>query len=58
MNDLRNGDSTAVPTAGATNLVVQNGNAMGKAVSLSAAAAKAALELCAAVPIALSVANR
>ena len=58
VTDLRNVDSTAVPTAGATNLVVQNGNATGKPATLSAAAAKAALELCVAVPLAVSVAGR
>jgi hypothetical protein len=58
VTDLRSVDSTAVPTAGATNLVVQDANATGKPATPSTAAAKAALELCAAMPIAVSVASR
>ena len=58
VSDLRSLDRAVVPAAGAANLVVQSGNPMGKSGTFSAAAAKAALELCAAVPIAVSVGGR
>jgi hypothetical protein len=60
VSDLRNLGGTVVPATSPTNLVVQGGAgpAPGKPHSLSAAAAKATLEFCAAVPLAVTIASR
>jgi hypothetical protein len=60
VSDLRNLGGTVVPATSPTNLVVQGGTgpAPGKPFSLSAAATKATLEFCAAVPLAVTIASR
>jgi hypothetical protein len=58
VNDLRSLGSTVIPASASPGRVVQSGVPAGKAATMSAAAAKAALELCAGVPLAVSVASR
>jgi trimeric autotransporter adhesin len=56
--DLRSLGGTVVPASATSGLVVQNSTAPAKSGTISSVAAKAALELCAAVPLAVSVATR
>lgn len=59
VSDLRSLDSTVVPATSPTDLVVQNGTASsGRTITVSVAAANAAVELCAALPLGVSVAKR
>jgi hypothetical protein len=58
VTDLRGLDSTIVPSSGVTNLVVQNGNRAAKPASLATSTAKSAIELCPALPLAVTLASR
>ena len=58
VNDLRSLGSTVIPASDSPSRVVQTGAAAGKVAAMSSAAARAALELCAGVPLAVSVASR
>jgi hypothetical protein len=58
VTDLRSANPTLVPSAGRSDLVVQNDTIPGRTATISSVAARAAQELCAAVPLAISVASR
>ena len=58
VTDLRSLDRAVVPSSDPTNLVVKNVNGFVKPAGISASTGKAALELCPAVPLAITVASR
>ena len=58
VSDLRGLGGTVVPATGPTDLVVQSGGVPATSGRRSAAPAKAAVEICAAVPLAITVVGR